>query len=47
MEAGEGQGGWTMVKGRAVAGDDIREGFKDKLWQSPTLLRNMGLDLIF
>ena len=31
MEVGEGQGGWTMVKGRAVAGNDIREGCQGQI----------------
>ena len=48
MEAGAGQGGWIVVKGRAVTGDDVPEGHQGQIVAgSYTVLRNVGLDLVF
>ena len=48
MEAGAGQRGRMVVKGRAVTGDDVREGRQGQIVAvSYTVLRNVGLDLVF
>lgn len=48
LEAGDGQGGRNVLQGRAVAGDEVREGCQGQIMvASYAVLRNLGLDLVF